>query len=160
MSFRAGGISRDEKEKLTDFPEGAGPAYPSILTQCQVIHPAQCPSQSSPGTREWTATAHGSEQRCHDKRGISRSKPLSSHHSWQTLSLQPSVIIKKSSQVNLVPMKDARLTAQEIPFPCLQISFSLPTSSQFLLSARKTHPLRSSGMVSSTNPSAAASFIK
>lgn len=37
---------------------------------------------------------------------------------------------------------------------------SPPASSQFLLSPRKTHPLKSSGMASSTNPSAAASSIK
>lgn len=72
------------------------------------------------------ATARGLEWRCQYKRGILRSKPLSSHHTWQTLSLlpQPSIIIKKSSQVNLVPMKDARLTALEIHFPCLQINLS------------------------------------
>ena len=72
------------------------------------------------------ATAHGLEWQCQYKRGILRSKPLSSHHTWQTLSLfpQPSIIIKKSSQVNLVPMKDARLRALEILFPCLQISLS------------------------------------
>lgn len=72
------------------------------------------------------ATARSLEWRCQYKRGISWSKPLSSHHTWQTLSLfpQPSIIIKKSSQVNLVPLKDARLTALEINFPCLQISLS------------------------------------
>lgn len=37
---------------------------------------------------------------------------------------------------------------------------SLPLSSRFVLSPRKTRPLRSSGMVSSTNAGAAASFIK
>lgn len=37
---------------------------------------------------------------------------------------------------------------------------SLPPSSRFLLSPRKTFPLTSSGMVSSREPRAAASFIK
>lgn len=37
---------------------------------------------------------------------------------------------------------------------------SLPPSSQFLLSPRTTRPLRSSGMISSTNPGAAANFIE
>lgn len=71
------------------------------------------------------ATALGLEWRCQYNRGVLQSKPLSSHYTCQILSLFPQtpIIINKSSQVNSVPMKNARFTALEIHFLCLQINF-------------------------------------
>lgn len=118
----------NEKEMLTECLKVARTAHPSTATQFFLTkHQVTCSTitQQELPLDQMMATALGLEWRCQYNRGVLQSKPLSSHHTCQILSLFPQtpIIINKSSQVNSVPMKNARFTALEIHFLCLQINF-------------------------------------
>lgn len=100
----------NEKEMLTECLKVVRTVHPSTATQFFLtkhrVTRSTITQQVLP-LDQMMATTHGLEWQCQYKRGVLQSKPLSSHHTCQFLSLFPQtpIIIKKSSQVNLVPWK-------------------------------------------------------